>query len=78
MDATGSRTPRAGAASTPGAGLPLDETQQALGDLSGEALQDLIRRGHALLFLPGPLFDEMPALDRVLDEASAAVAVPER
>ena len=67
MDATGSRTPRAGAASTPGAPVSVDETETALGDLSGEALEALIRRGHALLFLPGPLFDEQPA-----------VAVPER
>lgn len=62
MDATGSRTPRAGAASTSTDAVMSDETEAALGDLSGGALQDLIRRGHALLFLPGPRTDGQPAI----------------
>lgn len=60
MDATSGRTAGAGAGTRSAQGVVLlhaDEDDA----VSDSDLEDLILRGHALNFLPGPLFDDGPA-----------------
>lgn len=57
-------------AATPGRGVgvrgtgtpPGLSTEDGAGEVTDGVLEDLILRGHALYFLPGPLFDDRPAV----------------